>query len=120
MKKTATAAGFPGDDRNNFLTYLWTRYIDNQRPRIEFDELRIIQFFERYYEAHPLDQESFYYGIVLYERAFSEADESVRRRMLAKAREVFVAYRTVSGETGFDAVEDRLEDLNEILEEPVQ
>lgn len=104
--------------RQQICEYIWARYIDNASPKIEIDEEQALRFFEDYYGKHPLntDDECFYYGILLYERAFSEEDEVTRARYLVKAKQVFEVYRDVSGETDFDAIEDRLEDVSEMIE----
>ena len=102
--------------REQICQYVWDRYIDNIRPKMEIDEEAALQFFEGYYAKHPLnvDPESFYYGILLYERAF--ADDANRARYLVKAKEVFESYRTNTGDTELDAVELRYEDTADIVE----
>ncbi len=96
--------------------YVWARYIDNKKPKRDVDEEQALKLFEDYYGKHPLntDDECFYYGILLYERAFS--DELNRARYLVKAKEVFETYRNVSGETEWDVIEDRFADVCEIIE----
>lgn len=120
MKKTATAAGFPDDDFNRLLRYLWAVYIDNCDPGFEVDELAWLHRLDRYYGAHPYDENALWLGILLYERAFSEEDSATQRSMFAKAREVLEGYRAATGVTGFDALDDRLADLDEILSEPAR
>lgn len=102
--------------RENVIKYVWARYVDNERPRVEVDEDAALRMFEDYYSKHPLntDDECFYYGILLYERAFS--DEANRARYLVKAREVLEVYRKVSGETEWDVIEDRFADVCDIVE----
>ncbi|MCW8139786.1 MAG: SUMF1/EgtB/PvdO family nonheme iron enzyme [Planctomycetota bacterium] len=97
--------------------YVWARYIDNVRPRVEIDEDQALKLFEDHYSKHPLNQddECFYFGILLYERAFS-AEDATRARYLVKAKEVFEVYRRVSGETEWDVIEDRYADVCDIIE----
>jgi formylglycine-generating enzyme required for sulfatase activity len=99
--------------------YVWARYIDNERPKVPVDEDAALKMFEDYYSKHPLNQddECFYYGILLYERA-SVLDESsaTRARYLVKAKEVFEVYRQVSGETEWDVIEDRYADVCQFIE----
>jgi formylglycine-generating enzyme required for sulfatase activity len=97
--------------------YVWVRYIDDERPEKPIDEEHALKMFEDHYSKHPLneDDECFYYGILLYERAFS-GDDANRARYLVKAKEVFEVYRKVSGETDWDAIEDRYADVCDIIE----
>jgi hypothetical protein len=71
--------------------YVWTRYIDSERFNVEVDEEQALKLFEDYYSKHPLDQddECFYYGILLFERAFASDGDKNRARYLVKAKEVF-------------------------------
>ena len=99
--------------------YVWDRYIDNVRPRVEIDEEQALKLLEDHYSKHPLNQddECFYYGILLYERAFSSEDKDTQRaRYFVKAKEVFEVYRKVSGETEWDVIEDRYADVCDIIE----
>ncbi|RMG08620.1 MAG: hypothetical protein D6731_21455 [Planctomycetota bacterium] len=102
--------------REKINEYIWAKYIDNTKPPTEIDEEQALHFFERFYGKHPLnqDEECFYYGILLYERSFS--DEANRARYLVKAKEVFECYRNITGETEWDVVEDRLADVLDIIE----
>ena len=101
--------------REQICQYVWARYVDNTTPKVVCDEDEALTFFEDYYAKHPLneDDECFFYGVLLYERAFS--DETNRARYLVKARDVFEVYRKVSGETEWDVIEDRLTDVNDII-----
>jgi len=102
--------------REQICEYIWTRYIDLGRAKREIDEEAALQFFEEYYSKHPLntDEECFYYGILLYERAFS--DEANRDRFLVKAKEVLETYREQTGETEWEAIELRYEDVCDMVE----
>lgn len=99
--------------------YIWTRYIDGERFHVEVDEDAALKLFEEHYAKHPLDQdeESFYYGIILFERAFAaDPKDKNRARYFVKAKEVFETYRKVSGETDWDAIEDRYADVCSVVE----
>ena len=102
--------------REKICQFIWDRYIENSRPKFEIEEDEALKFFEEYYSKHPLntDDECFYYGVLLYERAF--ADDQNRARFLVKAREVFGVYRSVSGDTEWDAIEDRYADVCDIID----
>ncbi len=112
----STEMGKEAPTQEQICQYVWARYIDNVKPKIEVDEEAALKFYEDYYAKHPLneDDECFYYAVLLYERAFS--DEANRARYLVKACEVFEVYRRVSGETEWDVIEDRLIDVKEIIE----
>jgi formylglycine-generating enzyme required for sulfatase activity len=103
-------------NRQKICEYIWTFYVDGQKAPFQIDETDALHFFERYYAKHPIneDDECFYYGILLYEQAFT--DPPNRARYLVKAQEVFTRYREVSGETEWDVVEDRLADVTDIIE----
>lgn len=116
---SVTAAGAGGGERPSMekvRQYIWARYIDNVKARFEIDEEQALKVFEEHYGKHPLNQddECFYYGILLYERAFS--DDKNRAKYLVKSKEVFDIYRRVSGETEWDVIEDRFADVCDIIE----
>ena len=102
--------------REKICQYVWARYIDNVKAPFEIDEEEAVHFFEKYYAKHPLneDEECFYYAILLYERAF--ADEGNRARLFVKSKEVFEVYRNITGETEWDVIELRYEDVVDLIE----
>lgn len=104
-------------NRQKINEYIWTVYVENQKAPFELDESEALHFFERFYAKHPIneDDECFYYGVLLYEQAF--VDEPNRDRYLVKAQEVFRLYRELSGETEWDVVEDRLEDVSQMIKD---
>lgn len=97
--------------------YIWARYIDNAKTYAQQDEFQGLRDMEAYYSKHSLneDDECFYFGVLLYEMAFLSDDK--RLRYLRKAKEVFTIYKEISGEADWDAIEDRLEDITEILKD---
>ena len=103
--------------REKICQYVWARYIDNTKAPFLVDEGDAVHFFEKFYSKFPLnkDEECFYYGILLYELAFS--DEKNRSRYLVKSKEVLGLYRSKTGETEWDVVEDRYQDVCDIIEE---
>lgn len=116
MVKTQDTKEAPELTRERICQYVWARYIDNTKPPFEIDEEQAVHFFEKYYAKHPLteDEECFYYGILLYELAFS--DDRNRARYLVKAKEVIEVYRNVTGETEWDVIEDRFADVQDLIE----
>ena len=74
--------------RDKICEYIWAVYIDQLKAPFDLDEEAALHWFERWYSKHPLndDEECFYYGILLYERAFS--DDVNRDRYIVKAKEV--------------------------------
>jgi formylglycine-generating enzyme required for sulfatase activity len=103
--------------REKICQYVWATYVDATKAPFEMDEGEALRFFEKFYAKHPLneDKECFFYGILLYEQAFQ--DDVNRARFLVKAREVFQVYRKVTGDNEWDAVEDRLADVEEMIQE---
>ena len=99
--------------------YIWNRYIDNAKTDIVVDEDDALRKFEEHYSKHALneDDDCFYYGILLYEKSFAAPDGEARIRYLRKTRQIFNIYREITGETDWDVIEDRLEDINSIFEE---
>lgn len=103
--------------RDKICQYVWAKYVDSTKPPAEVDEEQALHFFEKFYSKFPLneDEESFFYGVLLYEQAFS--DTTNRDRYIVKAKEVFEVYRNVTGETEWDVVEDRYADVLDIIEQ---
>lgn len=95
--------------------YVWTRYIDGEKPRKEIDEVAALKMFEEHYAKHPLnaDDQCFFYGILLYERAFQDA--ASRAKYLVRAKEVLGIYQKMTGEE-WDVIDDRHADASEIIE----
>lgn len=91
--------------------YIWSKYIDLDDPAVSFDEEEILGVFEKHYEEVPLesDKECFYYGIVLFEQAWENEDK--QEPFFYKAYKIFMLYRELSGETDWEPVEDRIEDI---------
>ncbi|MGE0709777.1 MAG: formylglycine-generating enzyme family protein [Planctomycetota bacterium] len=110
-----TAKGASELTRDEICQYIWAKYIDAAKPPLELDESEALRFFEKFYSKFPLndDSECFFYGILLYEQAFS--DDVNRARYLVKAKEVFDVYRRVTGDTEWDAVEDRYADVCDMI-----
>ncbi len=102
--------------RERICQYVWDRYIDQKKPAFELDEQQAVKFFEKLYANHPLneDQDCYFYGILLYELAFIDAQN--RDRYLVKAKEVLEVYRNITGETEWDVTEDRYADVCDIIE----
>lgn len=117
MVKTEGKVGGVDLSREKICQYVWATYVDATKAPFELDEGEAVSFFEKFYAKHPLneDKECFFYGILLYEMAFQ--DEVNRARYLVKAREVFEVYRKVTGDTEWDAVEDRYLDVQEMIKE---
>lgn len=97
--------------------YIWTRYIENEDVEHEIDENAILDFFREHYRRVPIenDDDSFYFGVLMFEKAWEEPERKEEYFFLA--REVLRIYRDHTGETDWDAVEDRLTDIADFLEE---
>ncbi len=96
---------------NEIKEYIWSKYIDLEDPSKSFEEREILDFFEKHYESTTLetDNENFYYGIILFELGWNSPEE--QEIFFYKAYRIFNLYRDLSGETDWDSVEDRIEDI---------
>ncbi|MHC4601300.1 MAG: formylglycine-generating enzyme family protein, partial [Planctomycetota bacterium] len=97
--------------------YIWAKYIENDDVEEEIEESRILDFFQQYYSEVSItaDEEAFYYGVLMFEKAWE--DEEKKEEYFFLAREVFLQHRERTGETDWDAVEDRLTDIEDFFEE---
>ena len=94
--------------------YVWAKYVDFA-PAGELDEDAAIGVLERHFRATPFsaDREIYFLGILLFETAENHPEK--RKAMLAAAKVVFELYREKANEKDFDAVEDRLLDVDDAL-----
>jgi serine/threonine-protein kinase len=104
-------------DLTEIKEYIWTKYVDLEDPETALDETEILRIFETHYSETPLesDKESFYYGIILFEQGWN--DEENREKFFYTALKILNLYRELSGETDWEPVEDRLEDLRGYFED---
>jgi formylglycine-generating enzyme required for sulfatase activity len=91
--------------------YVWARYVEEEDDYELLDEDEAIRLLEDYYSApeNEEDKDSVYLGILLFERAF--ADDSRKVDYFQKAVRLFNRYRRLTGETDWEAIEDRREDI---------
>ncbi len=97
--------------------YIWNRYIDLEDVEAELDEDELLDFFRDYYTRVSIetDDDSFYFGVLMFEKAWETPDRKEEYFFLA--HQVFHIYRERTGETDWDAVEDRLEEIQDFFEE---
>lgn len=95
--------------------FIWQKYVDYVPHSAEILEDEAVDVLERYFATvdPEEDPECYYLGILLFELAFQKADRE--KLYLAKAKTIFERYRTRSGETDWDVVEDRLEEIEDSL-----
>ena len=98
--------------------FLWKKYVEYSSdlpPNI--DDNSALEVLQEYYENHPLEshKEFYFYGILLFEVA-SECPER-QLDYWAKAKVILDKYRAFSGETDWEEIEDRLEDIDQYLKE---
>jgi len=108
------------DEIKRIQNYVWARHVDGSDqydPAIDEDEaIRVLdEFYSEVGNRNSEDQ--VYLGILLFEKAFDEEDEQGRLDLFRRARKIFLFYRKVTGEDDWDAVEDRLEDIEDVLAE---
>jgi formylglycine-generating enzyme required for sulfatase activity len=94
---------------------IWARYVEGGPLDDPFDEDEALNALETYYRASAASEanEIVYLGILLFEEAFQHEDQ--QKIYFAKAKRIFETYRSRTGETDWDVVEDRLEDINDFL-----
>ena len=94
--------------------HVWTKYVDFGHTA-EIDEDAAIRVLEEHFRTTPasVDGENYYLGILLFETADSHPEK--RKAMMAAAKVIFELYRERSGEKDFEAVEDRLGDVDDFL-----
>ena len=94
---------------------VWTKYVDYGHPSVDVPDEDALELLEKYFATvdPEADPESYYLGILLFEIAFSKAEPV--KLYLARAKLIFEAYRTRSGETDWDVIEDRLEEIDDFL-----
>jgi hypothetical protein len=95
---------------------IWARYVDGSSVDEPFDEDEALTALEDFYRQPEFqgNDDVVYLGILLFEEAFLH--EERQSLYFAKAKRIFETYRTRTGETDWDVVEDRLEDINDHLE----
>jgi len=97
--------------------YIWARYIENE-PDVEpvLPEDQMLEVLDQYYEdVQPSqDPEVYYYGILLFEAAFERADK--KDEYFIKAKQILEMYRDITGERTWEAIEDRVSDIDAYLE----
>jgi formylglycine-generating enzyme required for sulfatase activity len=95
--------------------FVWAKYVDNVHVDESFDEDAALAMLEEHYSdpEHRGAEQIVYLGILLFEHAFIH--EEKQKLYFAKAKRIFEVYRDRTGETDWDVVEDRLEDINDFL-----
>jgi serine/threonine-protein kinase len=95
--------------------FVWTKYVDYGHPSADIGEEDALEVLSKYFATvdPEEDGESYYLGIILFELAYQKPE--VEKLYLAKAKTIFEGYRTRTGETDWDVVEDRLEEIDDAL-----
>lgn len=96
--------------------FVWQKYVDYVHPSSpDLREDEALNVLEKYFTTvdPSEDPESYYLGILLFELAFQAEDRE--KLYLAKARTIFHNYRARTGETDWDVIEDRLEEIEDSL-----
>lgn len=100
-------------------SYVWKRYIDNVSKYPDVDDEEAARRFELHYSKHPIneDHDCFYFGVLLFELAWTTADEEKMKRLIFRSMAVLELYRKQSGEDDWDVIEDRLEECRDFIAE---
>ena len=99
--------------------YIWSRYVevtDDYQHQIDEDEA--LEDLQKNYDSQGEQgspDDIVYLGILLFERGF--VDEDNKLDYFKRAYQIFQRYRRMTGETDWDVVEDRLEDINSFFED---
>lgn len=96
--------------------FVWQKYVDYAHPTsTDVREEEAVEALERHFATvdPKEDPESYYLGILLFELAFQKPDRE--KIYLAKAKTIFERYRRSTGETDWDVIEDRLEEIEGAL-----
>ncbi len=96
--------------------FVWQKYVDYVHPKAsDLNEDEALEILEKYFTTVDPDEdpECYYLGILLFELAFQKEDRE--NLYLAKAKTMFERYRARTGETDWDVIEDRLEEIEEKL-----
>jgi formylglycine-generating enzyme required for sulfatase activity len=96
--------------------FVWQKYVDYVHPASpEIVEAEALDVLNRHFATveAEVDPESYYLAILLFEVAFQNAE--VEKLYLAKAKTIFEQYRARTGETDWDVIEDRLEEIEDAL-----
>jgi formylglycine-generating enzyme required for sulfatase activity len=102
-------------DLKTIKEYVWTKYVDFGHPATEVEDGRAMEILEEHFRTVPasVDGENYYLGILFFENAENHPER--RKAMMAAAKVIFESYRKRSGEKDFEAVEDRLLDVDDFL-----
>lgn len=95
--------------------YVWAKYIDAQKVDSDLTDEEALQLLEESFYQLDLDQNpDFYmYGVILFEMAF--LDESVQLAYFCRAKRILEKWRSTSGETDWEEINDRIEEINDFL-----
>ena len=96
--------------------HLWKKYVEySSHLDSELDDSQALEILQEYYASHPLEscKEFYFYGILLFELAGERPEQQLD--YWAKAKIILDKYRAHSGETDWEEIEDRLEDIDQFL-----
>ncbi len=105
----------PEPDLKVIKEYIYTKYVDFGSPPEEVDEDQAMKVLDAHFRSTPVavDGENYYLGILLFENAENHPER--RKQMMALAKVIFESYRQRTNEMDWDAIEDRLADLEDFL-----
>ncbi|MBL4844471.1 MAG: hypothetical protein JKY65_03000 [Planctomycetes bacterium] len=99
-------------DLANFDEYVYTRYIDGDSSYPKVDEDYALTRYTEHYSSAVLDEESYNYGVLCFERAY--VDEANRASHLLRARDVLRTFRDRNGEE-WEEIDDRHDEAAETI-----
>ena len=103
------------DDLKKVKEYIWTKYVDFGTPPQVVDEEQAMKLLDSHFRETPVseDGENYYLGILLFENAATHPDK--KKAMMAGAKVILEQYRERTNERDWDALEDRLADVEDFL-----
>ena len=95
--------------------YVWAKYIDYAHGGDDIDEARALAKLEKHHREHTIadDGETYYLGILYFEQAFAKSEADTL--YLARAQRILEQYLGRSGESGWEAIDDRIEEARDAL-----
>lgn len=105
-------------DLHKVHEYIYKKYVEPTSAGVEgLDDEQALAALEDHHSTSPLEsnKEVYLYGILLFEMAFEQPERKFD--YIARAKVILERYRQMSGDTEWDAVEDRLFDINKTLQE---
>lgn len=103
------------DEIKQIREYVFEKYIEGTHSGAEIDEAAALAQLAAHHRATPIatDGDTYYLGILWFELAFS--DPKNEKLYMARALTLLEEWRARSGETGWEPIDDRIDDADGAL-----